>query len=71
MVVWNWRLSSSMTRCGLAVDGVDFVAGYLLVELGEGQVVAFEEAREVVFEVRSGWRPAPALAVMCAALDIG
>ena len=34
----------------LAVDGVDFVAGYLLVELGEWQAVAFEEADEVVFE---------------------
>ena len=34
----------------LAVDGVDFVAGYLLVELGEWQVVAFEEADEAVFE---------------------
>ena len=33
-----------------AVDGVDFVAGDLLVELGEWEVVAFEEADEVVFE---------------------
>ena len=33
-----------------AVDGVDFVAGEGLVELGEREVVAFEEADEVVFE---------------------
>ena len=38
----------------LAVDGVDFVAGDLLVEFGEGEVVAFEEADEAVFEVRAG-----------------
>ena len=41
----------------LAVDGVDFVAGYLLVELGEREVVAFEEAGEVVFEVGTGGAP--------------
>jgi hypothetical protein len=35
----------------LAVDGVDFVAGDGLVEVGEGEFVAFEEADEVVFEV--------------------
>ena len=35
----------------VSVDGVDFVAGYLLVSLGERQMVAFEEADEVVFEV--------------------
>ena len=34
-----------------SVDGVDFVAGYLLVELGEREAVAFEEADEAVFEV--------------------
>ena len=33
-----------------SVDGVDFVAGYLLVELGERQVVALEEADEAVLE---------------------
>ena len=33
-----------------AVDGVDFVAVDDLVELGEWQAVAFEEADEVVFE---------------------
>jgi hypothetical protein len=43
-----------------AVDGVDFVAGDLLVELGEWQVVAFEEADEAVFEGGAGWRPAQA-----------
>ena len=37
-----------------AVDGVDFVAGYLLVELGEWEVVALEEADEAVFEVGPG-----------------
>ena len=40
-----------------SVDGVDFVAGYLLVELREWQAVAFEEADEAVFEV--GARGAP------------
>ena len=35
----------------VSVDGVDFVAGYLLVALGERELVAFEEADEVVFEV--------------------
>ena len=34
-----------------AVDGVDFVAGDGLVALGEREVVAFEEAGEVVFEL--------------------
>jgi hypothetical protein len=34
-----------------SVDGVDFVAGDVLVALGERQVVALEEACEVVFEV--------------------
>jgi len=34
----------------VAVDGVDFVAGDGLVELGEREAVAFEEADEVVFE---------------------
>ena len=42
-----------MTSRLFAVDGVDFVAGYLLVELGEWEAVAFEEADEVVFEVVS------------------
>ena len=37
-----------------AVDGVDFVAGDVLVELGEREVVAFEEADEAVFEVGAG-----------------
>jgi hypothetical protein len=31
-------------------DGVAFVAGYLLIQLGEGEVVALEEADEAVFE---------------------
>jgi hypothetical protein len=35
----------------LAVDGVDFVAGDHLVELGEWEFVALEEADEVVFEI--------------------
>ena len=35
-------------------DGVDFVAGYLLVELRERQAVSLEEAEEAVFEVGSG-----------------
>ena len=33
-----------------SVDGVDFVAGYQLVSLGERELVAFEEAGEAVFE---------------------
>ncbi len=37
-----------------AVDGVDFVAGNRLVELGEWEVVALEEADEAVFEVGAG-----------------
>jgi hypothetical protein len=41
----------------LSVDGVDFVAGYLLVELREWEAVAFEEANEVVFEGRAGGAP--------------
>ena len=40
-----------------AVDGVDFVAGYQLVELGERQAVALEEADEVVFEGGAGGAP--------------
>ena len=40
-----------------SVDGVDFVAGYVLIELGEREVVAFEEADEVVFEVGAGGAP--------------
>ena len=40
-----------------SVDGVDFVAGYLLVELGEGEAVAFEEADEAVFEGGAGGAP--------------
>jgi hypothetical protein len=39
-----------------SVDGVDFVAGDGLVSLGEWEVVALEEAAEVVFE---GERVAP------------
>jgi sulfur carrier protein ThiS len=42
-----------------SVDGVDFVAGYLLVALRERQVVALEEAGEVVFEVGAGGCGAP------------
>ena len=42
-----------------SVDGVDFVAGYLLVELGEREAVAFEEADEASSRW-SGWRPARA-----------
>ena len=38
----------------VSVDGVDFVAGDLLVALGEREVVALEEAGEGVFEVRAG-----------------
>jgi hypothetical protein len=34
-----------------AVDGVDLVAGDRLVALGEGEVVALEEAGEVVFKL--------------------
>ena len=41
----------------LAVDGVDFVAGDLLIELGEREAVALEEAAEVVFEVGLGGAP--------------
>ena len=39
------------------VDGVDFVAGYLLVELGEGELVVFEEADEAVFQFGTGGAP--------------
>ena len=38
----------------LSVDGVDFVAGDVLVELGEREAVALEEADEAVFEVGAG-----------------
>ena len=41
----------------VSVDGVDFVAGDRLVELGEREVVALEEADEVVFEVGAGGAP--------------
>ena len=41
----------------LAVDGVDFVAGDGLVELGECEAVAFEEADEAVLEVGAGGAP--------------
>jgi hypothetical protein len=41
----------------LAVDGVDFVAGDGLVALGEREVVALEEAGEVVFEGGFGGAP--------------
>ncbi len=37
-----------------SVDRVDFVAGYRLVELRQGQTVAFEEADEAVLEVGAG-----------------
>jgi len=37
-------------HCG-SVDGVDLVAGDLLVSLAEWQAVALEEADEAVFEV--------------------
>ena len=40
-----------------AVDGVDFVAGDLLISLGEREAVALEEAGEVVFEVGAGGAP--------------
>ena len=40
-----------------SVDGVDFVAGYELVELREWQVVALEEADEAVLEVGAGGAP--------------
>jgi hypothetical protein len=40
-----------------SVDGVDFVAGYVLVSLGEREVVALEEAGEAVFEVGAGGAP--------------
>ncbi len=36
------------------VDGVDFVAGDVLVELGEWEAVSLEEADEAVFEVGAG-----------------
>jgi hypothetical protein len=39
-----------------AVDGVDFVAGYVLIQLGEQEVVALEEPDETVL----GCRPVPA-----------
>ena len=54
-----------------SVDGVDFVAGDGWLNSGSGQVVAFEEADEVVFEVE---RVAPRSGVSCelsAGLDIG
>jgi hypothetical protein len=35
----------------VAVDGVDLVAGDVLVSLREGEPVALEEAGELVFEV--------------------
>ena len=38
----------------VAVDGVDLVAGDDLVELGEWEAVALEEADEAVFEVGAG-----------------
>ena len=41
----------------VSVDGVDFVAGYDLVELREWQVVALEEADEAVLEVGAGGAP--------------
>jgi hypothetical protein len=41
----------------LSVDGVDFVAGDLLVALGEREAVMIEEAGEVVFEVGAGGAP--------------
>ena len=50
LVLGNWRVEFD-DEFLLAVDGVDFVAGYLLVELWEWQVVALEEADEAVFEV--------------------
>ena len=40
-----------------AVDGVDLVAGYVLVELRERQAVALEEADEVFLEVGLGGAP--------------
>ena len=41
----------------LSVDGVDFVAGDLLISLGEREAVVFQEAGEVVFEVGAGGAP--------------
>jgi hypothetical protein len=41
----------------LAVDGVDFVAGDGLVALGEGELVALEEAGEIVLEGGFGGAP--------------
>jgi hypothetical protein len=42
-----------------SVDGVDFVAGDVLVSLGEWEAVVFEEAGEGVFEVGAGGCGAP------------
>jgi hypothetical protein len=41
-----------------SVDGVDFVASDELVQLGQREVVVFEEGDEAVLEGGSGWRPA-------------
>ena len=41
----------------VSVDGVDFVAGDLLVSLGEREVVVLQKAGEGVFEVGAGGAP--------------
>ena len=55
-VVWNWAVEFD-DEFLFSVDGVDFVAGDGLVELGEREAVALEEADEVVFEVGAGGAP--------------
>ena len=40
-----------------SVDGVDFVAGYLLVALGEREFVALEDAGEAVLKLGAGGAP--------------
>ena len=54
-----------------AVDGVDFVAGYLLVALGEREAVALEEAGEAVFKLGAGGAPLGRELCGAAARDIG
>jgi hypothetical protein len=41
-----------------SVDGVDLVAFDELVQLGQWEVVVFEEGDEAVLEGGRGWRPA-------------
>ena len=40
-----------------AVDGVDFVAGYELISLGQREAVGFQKAGEAVLEVGAGGAP--------------